>query len=115
MTDSKTRTGSLQSAILLDAPKRGYRLMRNNVGRARAGNRVIAYGVGGPGGADLIGWRSVEITPDMVGKKIAQFAAVEVKDGPTARASADQKKFLAAVDAAGGIAILARRLEDLEG
>lgn len=86
--------------------------MRNNVGRARAGNRVIAFGVGGPGGSDLIGWKEVEITQEMVGTKVAVFAAVEVKEG-TGRASREQKQFLDAVDRAGGIAILARRMEDL--
>jgi hypothetical protein len=103
---------SLQSTILLNARDHGYTLMRNNIGRARKGNAVIAYGVGGPGGSDLIGWRAVQITPEMVGKTVAVFAAVEVKEG-AGRASADQRNFLRAVESAGGIAILARRLEDL--
>lgn len=30
---------------------------------------------------DLVGWTSVEITPDMVGQRVAVFTGVEVKSG----------------------------------
>jgi hypothetical protein len=36
--------------------------------------------------ADLIGWRSITITPDMVGTTVAIFASIEVKT-PTGRVS----------------------------
>lgn len=42
------------------------------------------------GWADLSGWETVEITPDMVGRKIAQFKMVEVK--ATGKLSDVQKK-----------------------
>ena len=38
----------------------------------------IAYGLG-KGTADLIGLRSVEITPEMVGRRVAVFLSVECK------------------------------------
>lgn len=69
------------------------------------GQRKIRAGLEADGASDLIGWRTIEITPDMVGQKIAQFVAVEVKtsDG---KASADQLKFLRNVNAAGGHGVL---------
>jgi hypothetical protein len=39
--------------------------------------RPVAVGV--PGMSDLIGWTKIQVTPDMVGKEIAMFTAVEVK------------------------------------
>lgn len=59
------------------------------------------------GSADLIGWRSVVVTQDMVGKQVALFAAIECKD-IGGRTSAAQKNFLAAVNLAGGLSGVAR-------
>jgi hypothetical protein len=58
------------------------------------------------GGADTMGWRSVVITPDMVGRRVAVFTAIEVKDN--GRLTADQRTFLTNVHQAGGIAGVAR-------
>jgi len=55
-----------------------------------------------PGTSDLIGWESVEITPAMVGKRIAVFVAVEVKD--LDEATEEQLNFIEQVRAAGGLA-----------
>lgn len=55
------------------------------------------------GSSDLIGWTTVEITPEMVGRKVAVFTAVEVKV-PGKRPTAEQVNFLAQVRTAGGIA-----------
>lgn len=47
---------------------------------------------GAPSGwPDLVGWETVEITPEMVGRKIAVFSAIEVK--VTGRMSKEQKAF----------------------
>lgn len=59
------------------------------------------------GSSDLIGWQSVTVTAEMVGKKIAIFTAVEVK-GPTGRLTNDQKNFIHQVREAGGVAFMAR-------
>ena len=57
----------------------GLRMFRNTVGAcATAAGGWIQYGLS-IGSSDLIGWRSVEVTPEMVGKRVAIFAAVEVK------------------------------------
>ena len=55
------------------------------------------------GSSDLIGWRSLTITPEMVGQTVAVFASLEVKS-KTGRATAGQKNFCARVTEAGGFA-----------
>jgi hypothetical protein len=63
------------------------------------------------GSADLIGWRTVTITPDMVGQQMAIFASIEVKT-PTGKLRPEQKQWLTVVQASGGIAGVARSVED---
>ena len=63
------------------------------------------------GTSDLIGWTSKTITPDMVGKKIAIFTALEVKK-PGGRIRPEQTKFVNAVLKAGGIAGFPRSESD---
>jgi len=98
--------------LALQLTERGARVFRNNVGflKDRFGN-LVKYGVCNPGGSDLIGWKSIVITPDMVGKKAALFVAVEVKawDGTSTE---EQEDFQRAVRDAGGIALLAREGHD---
>jgi hypothetical protein len=64
-----------------------------------------------PGSSDCIGWKTVEITPQLVGQRIAAFVAVEVKTD-RGRLSEEQQNFLRAVRDAGGIAIEARNVND---
>lgn len=89
-------------------------LFRNNVGAAKTDHGMIQYGVGGPGASDLIGYVPVIITPAMVGKRVAVFAAVEVK-APGAHTDparlAKQQHFVGTVKAAGGIAGFADSLQ----
>jgi hypothetical protein len=86
---------------------------RNNIGTARyPDGATVRYGVAHPGGSDLIGLRSVTVTPDMVGQRLAQFVAIEVKT-PEGRLTPDQERFLAFVRDAGGIALVARSEADL--
>lgn len=68
-------------------------------------------GPGGKDGSDLLGWVTKTVTPDMVGKKVAIFTALEVKaeDG---RATPGQQRFVDAVNAAGGIAAVVRSEEE---
>ena len=65
------------------------------------------------GGSDLIGWKSITVTPEMVGKKIAVFAAIEVKS-LKGKPSIDQVNFIQQVRASGGIAGIARSAEDAQ-
>lgn len=65
-----------------------------------------------PGFSDLFGMVSVEITPDMVGQKVAIFTGLEVKDG--ARVSPLQRNFINAVNDNGGRAGVVRSVADAE-
>jgi hypothetical protein len=51
----------------------------------------------------VIGWKSVEVTADMVGQRLAVFVALEIKT-PVGRASDEQIRFVGAVQRAGGLA-----------
>ena len=99
-------------AIMLGLSTPGVRLFRNNVGALKdVEGRLIRYGVANPGGSDLIGWRSITVTPDMVGRKLAVFLAIEVK-GEHGKATDHQRNFIARVRADGGLAGVARTVED---
>ena len=63
-----------------------------------------------PGTSDAIGLHSVTITPEMVGRQIAVFTAIEAKDG--ADLTAQQRAFILNVHRMGGIAGCARSVED---
>ena len=111
-------TKKLTEDILLAAPDLGARLFRNNTGVARHQGRngsvqVVRYGVGptGGGGSDLIGWKSVVITPDMVGQRVAIFAAPEIKNTGD-RLRENQDKWLRWVRDAGGISGVVGSVED---
>jgi len=88
------------------------RLFRNQVGQLpdpRTG-RPVQFGLA-RGSADLIGWRTITITPDMIGTQLAVFTSIEVKT-PTGRLTPEQRNWLHTVDHAGGIAGVARSVTD---
>ena len=102
---------SIQQHIRLTCSTGATRLFRNNTGTLRDANgRPVQFGLC-KGSADLIGWRTVTITPEMVGQQVAVFTSIEVKS-PTGRLRSEQKLWLDAVQAAGGIAGVARSVED---
>jgi len=83
----------------------GVLIWRNNVGVAEYNNGSrVAYGLC-PGSSDLIGLRSVTVTPEMVGDNLAVFMAVECKR-PDGRLKETQERFLNAVRDHGGIAVV---------
>ena len=114
---ARSDEAAVSNAIQLSLRGEPVRLLRNNVGglKDRTG-RFVAYGLGSHGGkvlrgpSDLIGWRTITITPDMVGRQVAVFAAVEVKD--RAKATPEQEQFIAQVQAAGGLAGVAHSVEE---
>jgi hypothetical protein len=88
------------------------RLFRNQCGALpdpRTG-RLVTFGLA-KGSADLIGWRTVTITPDMVGQQVAVFTSIEIKS-PTGRLAPLQANWLDAVQNAGGIAGVARSVTE---
>jgi hypothetical protein len=59
------------------------------------------------GSSDLIGFTRVEITPEMVGKTIAVFTAIECK-AKSGRCTPEQINFINIVNKSGGFAGIAR-------
>lgn len=103
---------AIMRAIMLACSRGAARLFRNNVGVFRTDDgRAVKTGLCN-GSSDLIGWRSIEVTPDMVGRRVAVFAAIEVKD--RGRPTAEQQRFIGAVLSAGGIAGVARSVAEAE-
>jgi len=98
----------------------GVRLFRNNVGQGWIGHAVrlpdgaVLIENARPlhaglfvGSGDGIGWHSITITPEMVGRRVAVFLSVETKTA-RGRASAEQNNWREQVAAAGGIALIVR-------
>jgi hypothetical protein len=97
--------------------KGDVRLWRNNVGEGWQGHahrnavgklvivnpRRLIFGLC-PGSSDLIGFRSVEITPQMVGQRVAVFTAIEVKANAKSPFRDGQEEFLHMIGNFGGIA-----------
>lgn len=93
--------GQLQDAIRLAlGSDPALVLWRNNIGHAvmRHGARVT-FGVGGPGGADLIGLFR------------GRFVAIEIKT-PTGRQSPEQKQYEALVRRLGGEYAILRSVDE---
>ena len=99
-------------------------IMRANVGTGWIGDFVKnaddsitiykprRFQTGLPAGfPDLFGYKSLIITPEMIGKTIAQFAFVEVKT-PKGKASKEQKEMHKQLIEAGAIGGIARSAEE---
>ena len=65
------------------------------------------------GSGDAVGWTSLIITPDMVGRRIAVFTSIETKVPDTGRLSPEQRNWHTQVQAAGGYSIIARDEADV--
>lgn len=92
-----------QQAIQIAVSKWGARCWRNNVGTFYTKDlRPVRCGLA-PGSSDLIGITPVVITPDMVGRTVGIFTALEVKSA-RGRASVEQVNFIGTVRQLGGIA-----------
>ena len=115
----------IQTRWLLNISRRpDVRMFRNNVGTGWQG-QVVSKDLGAVviqnarplhaglcvGSSDLIGWKTVTITPDMVGQQVAMFVAAEVKTA-TGRLTGEQQNFLNKVRDAGGLAVVIRSEND---
>ena len=109
----------VEKKLILHASQVGSTVFKNNVGMAfkeiNGKKYPIHFGLC-EGSSDLIGWTPIVITPDMVGKKVALFTAVEVKLDKNGkyRATEKQKNFITAVISAGGLATIADCNEDFD-
>ena len=119
---------SLLNDILLQAGSLKAILFRNNIAFSWAGRvvkdrptpngrnvelvdaRPIKSGLV-KGSSDLVGWTEVEITQEMIGRKVAVFTAIEAKT-PSMRVLKAQTNFIRRLTDAGGIAGIARSAED---
>lgn len=109
---SKKTEAQVQRQVMLALSDHGCMVYRNNSGQYKtAEGHVVRYGVGNPGGSDLIGITPIKITPDMVGRTIGVFTAVEVKSS-TGRASDNQMRFIKNIKNMGGMAGIARSEEE---
>ncbi len=113
-----------QRLIQLELNTPTGRMWRNSVGAAWHGRtftivdgrlvsgtaRHVTYGLV-PGSSDLIGPQSIEITPAMVGRRVAVFTAIETKT-KKGRLSDAQRRFIDTMIELGGIADCARSVEE---
>ena len=103
----------IQQRIRLACGRGPVRLWRNNSGAlVDQQGRLVRFGLC-KGSSDLIGLRTLVITPDLVGQRLAQFVALEIK---TARGvvSPEQRAFLDLVEQLGGLAAICRSVEAAE-
>lgn len=102
----------VQNSIRLALGHGPVRLFRNNTGALKDQHgRLVTFGLC-KGSSDLIGWRTVTVTPDMVGQKLAVFVAIEVKD--KGRPTQEQLSFVKAVRDAGGLGGVARGIPEAQ-
>jgi hypothetical protein len=116
----------IMNQIMLDCVKAGANLFRNNTAQGWAGHATTRKSHGEVvtsirnayplraglcvGSSDLIGWSCVTITPDMIGKTVAIFTAIEVKENTNP--TKEQLQFIQVVKDAGGIAGIAHNSKE---
>lgn len=123
---------NIQSDIMKACSQAGARVFRNNVANGLVGQmkriekdgpvhlnvgdwvvrngRRTQFGLC-VGSSDLIGWKTITVTPDMIGKRIAVFTALEVKT-TSGSATPEQVQFVSAVANAGGMAGIVRSSDE---
>jgi hypothetical protein len=113
MASSSPSEHEIQQRIRLACGRGAVRLWRNNTGAlVDQQGRFVRYGLC-KGSSDLIGLRSVVVTPEMVGQRIAQFVALEIK-APQGVVSPEQQAFLRLVQELGGVASVCRSIEQAQ-
>ena len=88
------------------------RMFRNQVGQLpdlRTG-RPVQFGLA-KGSSDLIGFKTIEITEEHLGQKLAVFTSIEVKTAK-GKLTPMQHNWLSCVRKAGGITGVARSVQD---
>lgn len=126
---------SIINKIMMAFSSAGHRIFRNNTGMAWTGIRIGPFKDqktvtvfpgdvlirkarpfhGGlcKGSSDLIGFKSITITEEMVGKKVAIFSAIEVKT-KNVKTTDEQKNFVDMVNALGGYAVICKDADEVD-
>ena len=113
----KASESNVQTRVRLECSRRGWYVFRNNLGAGYLQDgSFVRWGLANDAremntkvkSSDLVGWREVVITPDMVGQKIAQFVSLECKrEGwryTGTEVEVAQRKWLDTVARSGGFA-----------
>ena len=109
---SNVETKLQQEIRLALGQESDLRLFRNQVGQLpdpRTG-RYVQFGLA-KGSSDLVGFKTIEVTHEMVGQKLSIFCSIEVKT-PKGRLTTNQESWLICVRSAGGSAGGARSIKD---
>lgn len=110
LSNSETK---IQQEIRLALGQRSdLRLFRNETGKLpdpRTG-QWVQFGLA-KGSSDLIGFKTIKITPEMIGQEIAQFVSLEIKT-ERGKLSTIQQNWLQKVKSSGGIVGVARTVKD---
>ena len=113
MASSSQSEHEIQQRIRLACGRGAVRLWRNNTGAlVDQQGRFVRFGLC-KGSSDLIGLRSLEITPELVGRRIARFVALEIKTD-SGSVSPEQWAFLQLVTQLGGVAAVCRSIEQAQ-
>lgn len=121
---SNNEETALHRGVMLELSDVHTRAWRNNNGAAWQGSnftirnrrlvqgaaRYVRYGLA-PGSSDIVGLRSMQITPEMVGRRVAVSLMIETKTEDQ-RLSPDQKNWLAMAHGMGCIAGVATTVDD---
>jgi hypothetical protein len=103
----------IQNEIRLAISSPTVKMFRNNVGSLKDENgQRVTFGLCN-GSSDLIGFTSKTITADDIGKTVAVFTAIEIKT-PKGKISESQQAFIDMVKSKGGLAGVARSIEDAQ-
>ena len=110
LSNSETK---IQQEIRLALGQRSdLRLFRNETGKLPdpRTDQWVQFGLA-KGSSDLIGFKTVKITPEMIGQEIAQFVSLEIKT-ERGKLSTMQQNWLQKVKSSGGIVGVARTVKD---
>ena len=111
-TLSNSETKIQQEIRLALGQRSDLRLFRNETGKLpnpRTG-KWVRFGLA-KGSSDLIGFKTVKITPEMIGQDIAQFVSIEIKT-ERGKLTEVQQNWLQKVHDSGGIVGVARSIQD---
>jgi hypothetical protein len=95
--------------LALSANCRDAVIFRNHAGCLQdQRGKYVRFGLS-PGSPDLVGWKRIRVTEDMVGQDLAVFTGIEIKV-PGEKPREDQQRWLDTLAAAGGIAGVAHSI-----